>query len=142
MVMSDSPTRTDPPTVLPPRAIPPPSFSETGDGSLPRWISIALGGWLVITAFAWPQTDASLSNAVIVGALLVALGVVSLMRPVVRWATAALAVWLFASNYVLPQPSGAMMWNQLLVALGVLLAAFVPSRDVRENAAPTEMLPR
>jgi hypothetical protein len=92
----------------------------------PRWIPIALGAWLFVSAFLWPHGTASATNSWIVGLLIAIVSLVALRMPWMRWIDTALAVWLFLSTLALPHATHGMLWNNLIVAALVYLASLVP----------------
>jgi SPW repeat len=102
--------------------------------SSPRWINIAVGIWLVASAFIWPHTTAQLTNAVAVGVACSLAAAAAMRVPPLRHVNAGLALWLFFSTWVLPVERGATLWNNVLVALVMLVVAMVPSRREREMA--------
>lgn len=73
--------------------------------TLPSWISLALGVWLVVAPFVLGATDlpAAMWNHMTVGVLVAALAL-SRLRGTgdwAAWANIGLAIWLVFSSYVL-----------------------------------------
>jgi hypothetical protein len=97
------------------------------DQSTPRWINVALGAWLIISAFAWPHTSPQFANALIVGAICAVAAAFALRTPQVRFVNVALAIWLFVSSWALPIEHSATIWNGVVASLIMLVAALVPS---------------
>jgi hypothetical protein len=96
----------------------------------PRIVTIVLGAWLAISAFLWPHTEAQRVNAWAIGMISVVSGLVALAVPVLRYVTTALAVWLFITAWAMPGVTSATTlttWNNLLVAIVMLLASLAPS---------------
>lgn len=100
---------------------------------LPRhwqdWASWGLALWLLISPWAvgFSRDGPATSNAVVVGALLLALEVVTLstFRTWEEWANVLIGLWLMLSPFFLPVASGGARVNFLLVgALVVALAAY------------------
>ena len=100
----------------------------------PRWINIAVGIWLFVSAFVWPHTAAQAANSAAVGIACALAAAIALRFPMVRNVNAGLALWLFVSTWVLPVESGVTIWNNVLVSLVMLIVALVPSR--RELSYP------
>lgn len=92
----------------------------------PRWIPIALGAWLFVSAFLWPHGTGTAINSWIVGLLIVVASLIALRMPWMRWVATALAVWLFLSTLAMPSATGGTLWNNLIVAMLVFLASLVP----------------
>ncbi len=91
----------------------------------PRWIPIALGAWLFISAFLWPHGTGAAINSWIIGLLIVIASLIALRMPWMRWVVTALAVWLFLSTLAIAA-THATLWNNLIVAILVFLASLVP----------------
>jgi hypothetical protein len=96
-------------------------------GPWPRIINVIVGGWLFVSAFAWPHSAASQTNSWLVGAAVVITALVALVYPALRWFNTALAIWLATSTMVFPHAGPATIWNNLLVALVVFLVSLVPA---------------
>lgn len=92
----------------------------------PRWIPIALGAWLFISAFLWPHASGAALNSWIIGSLIVTASLLALSMPWMRWVETALAVWLFLSTLAMRNVTGGTLWNNLIVAMLVFLASLVP----------------
>jgi hypothetical protein len=126
--MASEPLMTTPAAPAPPAppAIPARPGSPLAPYDGPRWIPIALGAWLFLSAFLWPHSTGSAINSWIVGLLIVIAGLVALRMPWMRWVDTALAVWLFLSTLAIPDASRGTLWNNLIVAILVFLASLVP----------------
>ncbi len=103
-------------------------------GAPPRIVNVILGVWLFISAFAWPHTQAELTNTWIVGALCVIFALVALAVPWVRYLNTVLAIWLFISAWALPSESVGTIWNNVLVAIAIFIVSLIPG--TRAGAAP------
>lgn len=90
-----------------------------------RWMNLALGAWLVVSAFFWQQSQASVINTVLVGIAIGAVAVASMVREPIRVLQVILAPWLFVSTFAFTTASSAR-WNNAVVAFAVLLFALVP----------------
>jgi hypothetical protein len=91
-----------------------------------RTINLMLALWLFFSAFAWPRTPASFSNAWVVGLLAGVFAFAGMRREGARFGDTALSAWLLASAFLLPQRSAGSVWNDVLVALAMLAASLVP----------------
>ncbi|HWV39722.1 MAG TPA: SPW repeat protein [Vulgatibacter sp.] len=91
-----------------------------------RIANIVLGVWLFISAFLWSHTQSQLTNTWIVGLAIIAVALIALAAPPVRYVNTALAVWLFISVWALPSESAATQWNNAIVAILVFLFSLVP----------------
>lgn len=47
----------------------------------PRYVNIALGAWVFLSAFVWPHADASFTNSWLMGVLIVAFSIGALAAP-------------------------------------------------------------
>jgi hypothetical protein len=106
-----------------------------------RLITIALGVWLLLSAFIWPHTPSQFSNAWMVGLLIAAFGAISLRVEGGRYGCTVLAIWLFFSNWILPTEYEATAWNNIIVAVAVFVAS-LSTRQVVETAPPTMTPPK
>lgn len=97
------------------------------DRTAVRWINLALGIWLFVSAFAWPHTHQQYVNALIVGTLYTAIAAVALHAPQVRFLNVALSLWLAFSAHLFPTLHATTSWNSLIVALLVLVVTLMPS---------------
>ena len=89
-----------------------------------------LAAWLVISAFAWPHTEAVRTNTWIVGVLMFAAAVWGFITPWARVLSTLLAVWLLITTPFEHHLHPATVWNSVIVALVVLFA----SRALSHNA--------
>lgn len=96
-------------------------------GAAPRILNVLLGVWLFISAFAWPHTQAQMTNTWIVGVLCVIFALVSMAIPWVRYFNTVLAIWLFISAWALPNETPGTVWNNVLVAIAIFVVSLVPS---------------
>lgn len=96
-------------------------------GPWPRILNAVVGGWLFISAFAWPHSTASQANSWLVGAAVVITSLVALVYPALRRFNTALAIWLATSTLAFPHAGPATTWNNLVIALVVFLVSLVPT---------------
>ncbi|WP_456411926.1 SPW repeat protein [Oceanithermus sp.] len=92
-----------------------------------RWqdgVNLVLGLWLVVSSWilSFTSNAAALGNALIVGAIFVALSLLALAdaKPREEWSELVVAVWLLISPWVLGYSAlAAPTWNAVIVAVVV-----------------------
>jgi SPW repeat len=94
----------------------------------PRWLNIAVGAWLFISAFLWPHAANAYANTWLVGLLIVAAAIVAMYVPWVRWLNTVFAVWLFFSTFAFVHAEPATTWNNAIVAIVVFVTSLAPGR--------------
>jgi len=65
-----------------------------------RIFNVLIGTWLFLSSFAWPHPTMQRYAAMICGALTVALSLLTIFNPSIRYLTAVLAVGLFVETLV------------------------------------------
>ena len=98
-----------------------------------RTLNLIVALWLFVSAFAWPRTAPSFTNAWVVGLLAAVFAVVGMTRAKARFANTALSAWLLVSAFVLPQRSPIARWNDVAVAGAMLLLSLVPGTMYRRT---------
>lgn len=93
-------------------------------------VIIATGVWLAVSGILWRHSLAQLVNAVLVGLVSVALGLLAL-RPAPRFVFARylvvpLGTWLFLSSWLLPTRTPLTVANHLVVASLLLGIGMLP----------------
>lgn len=106
-------------------------------GGIARGMNLMLGFWLIISAFVWEHTGPERANSWVVGALVIAIALVASSVSAARWVNTGLAVWLFASVWLLPHDNVATAWNNALVAIAVFVISLVPGDDRHVTATRT-----
>ena len=105
---------------------------ETSDltdaAAWPRWVTLALGVWLFISAFVWPHAASAMTNTWILGLLIVLGAAWSMYEPRVRYLDTLFAIWLLFSTLVIQHHESATLWNNLIVAVIVFVLSLIPSR--------------
>lgn len=102
-----------------------------------RVMDVALGLWLLVSAFVWPHGLSQFLNAAVIGAMIALdAGAALAGHERARMGNRALAVWLFVSNLILPGTSLAIAWNHSLVAVMVFLLSMVPTHPAGRHARP------
>jgi hypothetical protein len=100
-----------------------------------RRFTALLGVWLIVSSFAWPHRPGQIVNACVVGILVVLVSLIALTAiPRARYVNSALAVWLFASVFLLPTASRRTAWNDLVVSIMILACSLVPGSIARRLA--------
>lgn len=100
-----------------------------------RWLTIAIGTWLVASAFALHDAPAARANSAIIGACMLGVALYAMFMPAMRWLNTILAGWLIVSTFVVfEHASRAAQWNEAIAGIIVLLASLV--RDVRPMRSP------
>lgn len=96
-----------------------------------RYLNIALGIWLVVSAYFWPHSSAQFANAWISGLLVARLATVAIATPGLRFFNTAVGLWMVLSPFVLPRLSTATAWNNVLVGAVITLASLIgPARNI------------
>jgi hypothetical protein len=103
------------------------------DASWARVGNLVLGGWLLVSAFAWPHAPAQRVNAAIVGLLVFASALAAVTSAQMRHANTALGAWLFVSTLALPGPATGTEWNNVVVAAAIFCLSLIgpPRRERR-----------
>lgn len=100
-----------------------------------RYLNIALGIWLVVSAYLWPHSPAQFANLWISGLIVARCAAVALEAPWVGFFNSAVGLWLILSPLVLPRVSTATAWNNVLVGTVIALVSLVGiNRNIRSRA--------
>jgi hypothetical protein len=83
--------------------------------------------WLFVSAFIWQHASAQFANTLIVGAAAAIAAGIALKSPQLRFANAALAIWLFVSTWIFPVALPATIWNNVIAAIVMLVVALIPN---------------
>lgn len=92
-----------------------------------RCINAFLGIWLVLSLVVWPHEPAQRTNSLILGGLVASIAFLGAAIPWARFVNAALGAWLVASVWVLGTMRSDTFWNTLLVGVGIVAIAMVPT---------------
>lgn len=106
-----------------------------------RGLSVLLGIWLIISAYAWRHTGTLRDNAVICGVLVIVFALASLRDARARFVNTLVGVWLVLSTFVL---GGALeigsRWNELFVGIALVALSLVRGTEsdepVEEKPSP------
>src|SRR5690348_2294262 len=91
-----------------------------------RFVTVLLGVWLFISAFAWPHAPEQLTNTWICGVVCVVAALVAVGWSPGRYFNTLLALWLLISAWVLPTHEVLTVWNNVAVAIAMLVLSLVP----------------
>jgi hypothetical protein len=117
------------------------SSAAANRGAGARMVTVVAGIWLFISAFLWPHSDASRANSWIVGLLMAGIALLATRTPSMRFVNTALAVWLFASTLTLFHVRMGTVWNNVIVAIVVLVSSLVSNRGGRTWSTPRRRVP-
>jgi hypothetical protein len=98
-----------------------------------RYLNIALGVWLFISAFVWHHSHAQFTNSWIMGIIVTAVALISLSVPTFRYVNTLAGAWLIISGFALPRVTSGTTWNNVLVGIAVFLVSLAPSMLERTN---------
>jgi hypothetical protein len=91
-----------------------------------RTLNLILALWLFFSAFAFPRSAASFTNAWLIGLLAAVFALAGMRSPGARFANTTLSAWLLVSAFVLTRGGTAARWNDLVVAIVMLAVSLVP----------------
>jgi hypothetical protein len=91
-----------------------------------RTLTLILGLWLFVSAFALQRTSAAFTNAWVVGLASAIFALLGMTRGAARFVNTALSAWLLASAFLLPHRSPTAVWHDLAAAVLMLLLSLVP----------------
>ena len=94
-----------------------------------RYVNIALGVWLFISAFIWPHTHAQFTNTWLMGVITVVVGFISLGSPPFRFVNTIVGIWLVISGFSFPSVTAGTRWNNVLVGIAIFVVSLVGSRS-------------
>lgn len=103
-------------------------------GSWARYTSLALGAWLMLSAFLLSYAGANRTNAAASGLLIALTSLWAVRSAPARRADTLLATWLFFSTLVLHPGPSVPAWNNILCAIATFVLSFVPNRTSRIHA--------
>jgi hypothetical protein len=96
-----------------------------------RHTAVALGAWLLLSAFLLLHAGAARANTALSGLLIAFTSLWALRAPVLRRADTLLAIWLFFSTLLLHRSPSAPVWNNILSAIVTFVLSLVPNRPAR-----------
>jgi hypothetical protein len=99
-----------------------------------RVLTLMMSLWLVLSVFLWPHHGAVALTTWIPGLLIAAIAAVAIAFPPVRFANAALGLWVLAAAAASGSPD--IMWSNGIAGLTALVAALVPALPREPGRAP------
>lgn len=96
-----------------------------------RWANQLVGVWLFVSAFWWPHTSSERTNTWVAAAVTVAVSLIGLRAPSLRFVNTAVGVWLIVSTFALPTMFATTRWNNVIVGLviGAISLVATPSGE-------------
>jgi hypothetical protein len=94
----------------------------------PAWFSMIGGVWLFASAFLLPRGYNAFTNAWVIGILMSSIGSATFTGSDLRFVDAALALWLFASAFMLEHHHPFTIWHDALLGIVVFVASMTPPR--------------
>ena len=91
-----------------------------------RALTAALGAWVLASVFLWHHTRAEAINGLVVGAAVILFAGLAERMPRARYASAAAAVWLFASWVPLHPATMGTVYNDWIFGILIALASLGP----------------
>jgi hypothetical protein len=108
-------------------------FGVLLQGGWVRYASALLGLWLFISAFAWEHAPGSRMNTSLVGLFMLVSAITATGWSMVRHLSLMLALWLAFTTLAVYPDGLASSWNNLIVALLVIVLAELPD-ELRHRA--------
>jgi len=91
-----------------------------------RYATMILGAWFFMSGLIWRHLVAIGSLDWMLGLLIVALSVMALRQPRLRWGIVAVGAWILIQSALLPHLREGTVWNERVVGVLVLLLGLVP----------------
>jgi phosphoglycerol transferase MdoB-like AlkP superfamily enzyme len=108
-----------------------------------RFVNIALGVWLVMSAFLWPHSVSQFWNAISVGFFVAAAALLaSETAPTARYLNTAFGIWLVISSFIMGSVTAATIWNHVIVGAAVLIFSLLPNLPAFGRPGPRLPSPR
>jgi hypothetical protein len=98
-----------------------------------RYANATLGLWLFLSAFGWSHTPSSRVNTCLVGLFVGVSAITATGWVVARRLTVAIAFWLMLSTAVAYVDRPATFWNNMIVAVLVLVLSTIPHEPHRSK---------
>lgn len=91
------------------------------------WITVLLGAWMTISPFVlgFAHDPTGMANNIAVGIAIIALSFAGVRNGLLRAAIVVIGGWMYASSVILYVPHRAFLWNNLILAFVVVIAAVV-----------------
>ena len=95
-------------------------------GLVARYTTMILGAWFFMSGLIWRHLVAIGSLDWMLGLLIVALSVMALRQPRLRWGIVLVGAWILIQSALLPHLREGTVWNERIVGVLVLLLGLVP----------------
>ena len=95
-----------------------------------RYVNLALGAWLTISAFLWHHSPSQFSNSWSVGSLCFVVAALARLTPPLRYGNTALGVWLLVSTPLLGGIDTPTAVNNILTAIAITSFSLLPRRRI------------
>lgn len=88
-------------------------------------VTIVFGGWVLISPFVlgFAHAPAGVANNVAVGIAIIVLALAGVRYGLLKAMNVLMGAWLYASAFILYVPNRDFLWNNLILAGAVILAA-------------------
>ena len=90
-----------------------------------RIFIVIASAWLILSAFAWPHTDAQVINTAATGAAMLCFALLTLVSGPARYLCLGAAAWLLVSTLRMDTLRAATLWNNGIVGVAIFFAAMV-----------------
>ena len=99
------------------------------------WAELIYGAWLILSPFVlgFAHYPAGMVNNIVVGLALILLTIGSARNGLLRALLVLLGGWVYASGFLLNVPKSIFLWNNLILALLILVYAVASATPVPEN---------
>jgi hypothetical protein len=97
-----------------------------------RYLNIALGAFVFVSAFLWPHPGGRFVNTWLTAAIVMVSAAIAIKLPVVRFVTAAAGLWLVTSLFAWPQTSVLTLLTNAFLGAGIALASVIGPRRAQE----------
>lgn len=104
-----------------------------------RILNVLMGTWLFLSAFMWPHQPVQGVATIACGVVIVLLSLGTIYVPTLRYGTAVAALALFVTSVVRSGISDRTVWHNTVVAVIVLIAALVDTRQRRLRDGTDEL---
>lgn len=106
-----------------------------------RITTILLGLWLFMSTFLWRHHPDQVINNWFCGLFTITFAATAIAQPMARYLTAAMAIWLFISAWVLPTLSAATVWSNAVGGALIFGLSMVPSVPYNNSGIPRARTP-
>src|SRR5947209_2788584 len=98
-----------------------------------RYLNIAIGVWLFISAFVWRHSHAQFTNTWILGVVVAVIALIAVSVPAFRYVNTIAGAWLVVSGFALPRVNAGTTWNNVIVGIVVFLVSLMPTVAERSH---------